>query len=116
MSTASGSGTGSGSGSIFAFFERLDLAPPAAFLFDLLAVDAFDIFDAIEVELVSMESSRSGISSPRVTLDCVDRRVEALEDRETLDDRDALPCLAFGRLEGAVVPAKTKKTQSGALR
>jgi hypothetical protein len=86
----------------------------------VVAVDAVDIVDITDVVLVSIDSSRSGISSMLgpsesivVLFDCVDKRVEAFDVREDLDAR---PFFAFGRFEGAVVPAKWKKGQSGDLR
>lgn len=42
--------------------------------------------------------------------DCVDSLVDALE---VLEDRDARPFLAFGLLDGAVVPANVKNGQFG---
>ena len=118
-SSASASGSTSGSASaLFALVVRMVLAflefvrltrPPAAFRFAFVAVDAADIFDMTEMVLVSIDSSRSGMSvmlSPSDCidmLDCVERRVEAFDVREAFE---ALPFLAFGRFEGAVVPAK----------
>ena len=104
-----------------AFLDFLPLVrPQAAFrlAFDV-AVDAVDIDDRTDVMLVSIDSSKSGMSvmpSPSdctETLDCVDSRVDALDVLEAFDAR---PFFAFGRFEGAVVPAKWKKTQSGARR
>lgn len=145
-STGSGSGSGagitttssdSGSGSacaffvlvdrvVFAFFDFAVFLPPAAFLLPLfVAVDATDIFDFTEIPLVSIDSSRSGmsvilgasISDCMVMSDCVDSRVDVLVDAlEVLADFEARPFFAFGLFEGAVVPAKTKNGQSGLRR
>ena len=130
ISSASASGSSSCSGSAFfarvdlvvlAFFDLVLLARPApAFRLALLvAVDAVDIVDITDMVLVSIDSSKSGMSVMLRPSDCVDmldwvdNRVEAFD---VLDAFDVRPFLAFGRLEGAVVPAKWKKTQSGALR
>ena len=137
-SSGSGSCSGSGSGSaffplvdlaVFAFFDLEALRPPAAFRLPLfLAVDAVDMFDRTEVVLVSIDSSRSGMSvmlgaslSDRIDtfdwvesrFDRVDSLVDALEVRADLEAR---PFFAFGLFEGAVVPAKTKNGHSGFLR
>lgn len=69
-SNSSGSGAGSSTGSAssstcmltLAFFVRVALVLPVAFRFVLLVVEALDMFDASDVVLVSIESSRSGIS------------------------------------------------------
>lgn len=84
-----------------------------AFRFPLLV--AVDILDITEMLLVSIDSSRSGIlgaSDCMVIADCVDSLVETLDVREA---REARPFLAFGLLDGAVLPAKTKKGQLGDL-
>ncbi len=111
-------------------FVVFALAPaPAPFLFPFaVAVDAVDMVDMTDTALVSIDSSRSGMSrmlgsaaaadsivvlSPT---DCVDRRaVDALEVRDALDER-APPFFARGRFDGAVVPAKWKKGQLGERR
>lgn len=79
----------------------------------VVAVDAVDMVVMTETPLVSIDSSRSGMSlrlgSSDIIVsfvDWVDMRVEALEVR---DDLEARPFFALGRLEGAVVPAKWKK-------
>jgi hypothetical protein len=105
-----------GSGSTLTFFDREDLAPVAAFLFALLVLEAFDTFEAIEVVETSMDSSRSGMSDCIDSCDWVDSLVEAFDVLDALDERDARPFFAFGRFEGAVVPAKWKKGHSGARR
>lgn len=84
-----------------------------------MAVEAIDIVDMTDMVLVSIDSSSSGISlalgasESIVVFDCVDSRVEAFEVRDGLDAR---PFFAFGRFDGAVVPAKWKKGQLGDLR
>jgi hypothetical protein len=123
---SSGSGSGSAFGLVdrvvFVFFDLMALRPPAVFLFPLLvAVDAVDMLDASEVVLVSMDSSRSGMSvmlgaslSDSIDMfDCVDSLVEAFDVRA---DLEALPFFAFGLFEGAVVPAKMKNGHSGFRR
>lgn len=74
------------------------------------------MFDARDVVLVSIESSRSGMSDCVDICDWVDSLVDALEVLEAFDERDVRPFLAFGRLDGAVVPAKMKNGQSCDLR
>ncbi len=86
------------------------------------------MLDAIEVVLVSIDSSRSGISvmlgaSPSDStdiFDCVDNRFDRVDSRveafEVRADLDARPFFALGLLEGAVVPAKTKNGHSGFRR
>ena len=93
-----------------------------------MAVDALDIFDTIEVVLVSIDSSRSGMSvmlgaslSDSIDMfDCEDSRFDRVDSRvEAFDvraDLEARPFFALGLLEGAVVPAKTKNGHSGFLR
>ena len=124
-------GVASGSISASAFFDlvdfvvlaRFDLAdlafPPAPFRFPFV-VDAVDIVDRTDVVLVSIDSSRSGISVMLVVsesmvafCDCVDNRDEA---RDVLDVLDARPFFALGRFDGAVVPAKWKNGHAGDLR
>ena len=103
---------------VFVRFGLAVFAFAAPFLFPLVvAVETVDIVDMTETPLVSIESSKSGmslklgISDIIVSLtDWVDRRVEAFDVREDLEAR---PFLARGRFEGAVVPAKWKKGQCG---
>lgn len=105
----------------FVRFVLVAFGFPAAFLLPLVvAVEAVDIMDWIETPLVSMDSSRSGISlmlgaseSIVALTDCVDSLVEAFDVR---DDLDARPFFARGRFVGAVVPAKWKNRHSGDLR
>jgi hypothetical protein len=130
-SWGSGSSDGSGSGSgffalvdlvVFAFLDLVVLRPPVAFLFPLfVAVEVVDIVDLTDVVLVSIDSSRSGMSiilggsmSDCVDMfDCVDNRVDTFD---VLDAFEALPFFAFGLLDGAVVPAKAKNGHSGFRR
>ena len=93
-----------------------------------MAVDAVDMFDITDVVLVSIDSSRSGMSvmlgaslSDSIdTFDCVESRfdrVDSLVDAfEVRADLEARPFFALGLFEGAVVPAKTKKGHSGFRR
>lgn len=105
----------------FVRFVLLAFGFAAAFLLPLVvAVEAVDIMDWTETPLVSIDSSRSGISlmlgaseSIVALTDCVDSLVEALDVR---DDLDARPFFARGRFVGAVVPAKWKNRHSGDLR
>ncbi len=121
------SGSTSGSGSaFFAFVDRAVLVrfdlvvfglPPAPFLLPFpVAVEAVDMTDIV---LVSIDSSRSGISiilgasENMVVFDWVDNRVEAFDVRDAFEAR---PFFAFGLFAGAVDPAKWKNGQLGDLR
>lgn len=105
----------------FAFFALVAFGFAAAFLLPLVvAVDAVDMIDWMETPLVSIDSSRSGMSlvlgaSERMVAltDCVDNLVDAFDVREDLDAR---PFFALGRFVGGVVPAKWKNGHSGDLR
>ena len=134
--TSSVSSSGSGSAFfplvdfvVFAFFDLVAFRPPAAFRFPLFVpVDIVDMFDTIDVVLVSIDSSRSGISvmlgassSDCVDIfDCVDNRLDLVDSRvdafEVRADLEARPFFALGLFEGAVVPAKTKNGHSGFRR
>jgi hypothetical protein len=133
--TSSASGSGSGSGCaffplvdlvVFAFLDLVAFFPPAAFRLPLLvAVDATDMFDWTDTVLVSIDSSKSGISTAVEAsasdwidmFDCIDRRVEALVDAlDVLADFEARPFFAFGLFAGALVPANTKNGHSGLRR
>jgi len=114
--------SGSGSGSVSSFWDFTDRTvfalfdfvafplPPAPFRLPfVVAVEAVDIVDITDIVLVSIDSSRSGISfvlgpwESIVVFDWVDNRVEAFDVREAFEAR---PFFAFGRFVGAVVPAK----------